>query len=51
MEFIDRLFIIVFINFVHRGRASFFLRKYPRREFPPCKIENIPDMARWNLGA
>jgi len=46
MEFIDRLFIIGFINFVHRGRASFMLWKSPRREFPPFKMENIPDMER-----
>jgi len=51
MEFIDRLFITGFINFVHRGRASFFLRKFPSREFLPYERENIPDMVRWNLGA
>jgi len=40
MEFIDGLFITGFINFVHRGRTSFFLRKFPRREFPPYDREN-----------
>jgi hypothetical protein len=35
MEFIDKLFITGFSNFVHRGATSFFLRKFPRREFFP----------------
>ena len=25
------------------------LWKFPRKEFPPCKMENIPDMVKWNL--
>ena len=45
MEFIDRMFIIGFINFVHRGTALFFLREFPSREFPLCEREDIPHMA------
>jgi len=33
LEYIDESFIIDFIDFVHRGTASFLLRKSPRQEF------------------
>lgn len=33
MELIDKLSIIDFVGFVYRVTASFFLGKFPRREF------------------
>jgi hypothetical protein len=35
-------YITVFFIFVHRERASFYLRKFPEGEFLPNKWENIP---------
>jgi hypothetical protein len=43
MEFHNQLFITAFISFVHKGRASFFVGKFPGREFPPLPKGNIPD--------
>jgi hypothetical protein len=34
MEFIENL-LLPALDFVHRGATSFFMRKFPRREFFP----------------
>jgi hypothetical protein len=37
-------YLLPAFNFVHRGATSFFLRKFPIREFPPYVREDIPDI-------
>jgi hypothetical protein len=38
----NMLSITGFIIFFHRERASFFVRKFPGREFPPYQREIFP---------
>jgi hypothetical protein len=37
-------YLLPAFNFVHRGATSFFLRKFPMREFFPYGREDIPDI-------
>jgi hypothetical protein len=37
-------YLLPAFNFVHRVTTSFFLRKFPRREFFPYGREDIPDI-------